>query len=364
MKFSVSRDVFLKTLQKIQSVIPTHAAQPILYNILLACEKNILTVTATDSNMTMRCELVADVKRKGQSTVSGRYLIGIMREFSQEDVDVEVDDKDIFQIRCGASTCKIFGITAESFPKMAAFENENGVDIDRSVFRDMLRKTVYAASVEDTRRILNGVLISMKDQKITVVATDGRRLALVEHEAEIGPAAERDVILPLKAVVELVKSLEGDGSLKVQLEPKKAGFDIEGVKLVSNLLEGEYPNYRQVIPNQYEERLVVERESFLAALRRAALFTDPRSPRVKVMCGDNQMKISAITPDVGEANESVPIKYSGKSITAAFNPEFLMDPLRSLSDDEIVMELMDEISPLVIKSSVPFLYVLMPLRGD
>ena len=364
MKFSISKDLFVKTLQKIQTVIPTHAPQAVVYNVLLACERDRLCITATDTNITMKCEIAAVVKKKGESTVPGRYLFNIVRELPEQDVDIEVDEKDVFHVRCGAASCKIFGMPAESFPVMPDFEKGKAIIMDMGSFKEMLKKTVYAASIEDSRRILNGVLISLKDQKIAVVATDGRRLALIEQELELGGNSGKDAVLPLKMVVELIKSLENEGNVAIQLDPKKAGFETEGLKVVSNLLEGDYPNYRQVIPTQYEERITVEREALLAALRRVSLFTEPKSPRVKIKFGDNQIQISATSPDVGEANESVAVKYSGKTVTAAFNPEFLMDPLRNLVEDEIFMELVDDISPLVIKSSTPFLYVLMPLRGE
>jgi DNA polymerase-3 subunit beta len=195
-----------------------------------------------------------------------------------------------------------------------------------------------------------------------MVATDGRRLALVEHELELPAEAEKDMIVPAKAVTELLHSLPSEGELKIHAVENQIGFEYGNTLLVSKLIDGSYPNFRQVIPSQCEERVSIERETLLTAVRRAALITSDKSSSVKLSFEKNRVKISVITPEVGEAHESMAIKYSGREIAVAFNPEFVMDPLKSLSSDEVFFEFTDDLSPGVIKCDVPFLYVLMPMR--
>jgi len=206
------------------------------------------------------------------------------------------------------------------------------------------------------------VLLSFKNGKLTVVATDGRRLALVETEVEFPKDAEQDLILPTKAVNELLHTLGSEGPLKIFAQGNQIVFEFGKTQVSSKLVEGTYPNYRQVIPGQCEQRIAMERESLLAALRRMALLASDKSSATKLAFGKNKLTISISAADVGEARETLPIKYAGKEIVVAFNPDYMMDPLRNLTNDEVSIELTDDLSPGVIKCDIPFLYVLMPMR--
>jgi DNA polymerase-3 subunit beta len=197
---------------------------------------------------------------------------------------------------------------------------------------------------------------------LTLVATDGRRLALVDLDLEFPKSQEIDLIVPTKAVIELQRLLREEGDIKVSVGDNQIAFELNDSFLVSKLIEGNYPNYRQVIPNEAKERVTLERETFLNAARRVSLLASEKSNSVKLIFTKGNIDIVANTPDVGEAKESLPVMYKGKDFSIAFNPEFLMAPLRNLSEDEIYLDLIDEMSPGVIKISGPFLYVLMPMR--
>ena len=226
----------------------------------------------------------------------------------------------------------------------------------------MLRKTSYAISQDETRRVLNGVLMAFKDNKLTMVATDGRRLALVEQEIEFPPEAEAELILPNKAVTELMRLLSNEGDLKVYAQTNQAVFEIGTTMMSSKLIDGVYPNYRQVIPGACDERVVIEREALLSALRRVSVVTTDKSNATRLTFSANQLTISINTPDVGEGRDTLPVKYAGKEISIIFNPEYVMDPLKNIDDDEVYLEMNDGHSPALLKCNVPFLYVLMPLR--
>jgi DNA polymerase-3 subunit beta len=195
-----------------------------------------------------------------------------------------------------------------------------------------------------------------------MVATDGRRLALVEQEMEYPKTSEIDVILPAKAVNELVRLLGNDEPLTISLAENQVAFDMGTTYLVSKLIEGNYPNYKQVVPSEAKERIVMEREIFLSSVRRVALLSSDKSNSVKLIFTKNNLEIAANTPEVGEAKESLPITYKGKDFTIAFNPEYLQDPLKNITADEIYLDFIDELSPGVIKYNQPFLYVIMPMR--
>ena len=362
MKFSITKESFLKGLQQVQSVISTHSTLPILFNVLIKAEKQKLSLVATDLAVSMRCNVEANIKKTGASTFPARRLFSIVRELPQEEVDIEVMENNLASIQCGSSAYKIFGLAADEFPPLPSFDDSRSITINQGTFKEMLKKTVYAASVDESRQILNGIMLGMREQKLTMVATDGRRLALVEQEIEVPPDAQSDLVIPTKTVNELIKVLGDEGTVKIQSLPNMVAFDMGDVLITSKLIEGSYPNFKQVIPSQCDERITLDRENLLAAIRRVALLTSDKNPSVKLTFAKNQVQIVVVTPDVGEAHESIPIKYTGKSIAMVFNPEYLMDPLRTLTGDEVAIEMVDEMSPAVIKCDIPFLYVLMPLR--
>ncbi len=250
----------------------------------------------------------------------------------------------------------------EEFPPLPKFENAKSVNIPQKALRDGLRKTAYAISTDETRYVLNGVLFSFKDNKLTLVATDGRRLAMLDIELEFPRSHEADIIVPTKAVTELQRLLTDDGNVKVSVGSGQVAFDLNKTLLVSKLIEGNYPNYKQVIPGDAKERVTLERETFLNSLRRVSLLTSDKSNSIKLNFSKNNIDITANTPEVGEAKESLPVQYKGREFSIAFNPEFLMAPLRALGEDEVFLDLIDEMSPGVLKIQTPFLYVLMPMR--
>ena len=362
MKFTIQRDELIKGLQLIQPIIISHTTLPILYNVLITAEKDKITLFATDLSVSMKCSLPAKVNKTGASSFNAKMLFNIARELPQDSAEFQLEDKNRATIQCGQSTYKLLGISAEDFPAAPPFATTSSFIIDQVLLKDMLQKTTYAASDDESRVILNGVLMSIKGHKIIVVATDGRRLALVEKEIELPDDQKLDFVIPAKTINELIKVLKDEGQVKISLTQNMALFEMENCAIISKLIEGVYPNYQQVIPGQCDERITIERESLLGALRRTAIISNERNPSVKLNISKNQIQIIASNNDVGEANEQIPVKYSGKSLSMTFNPNYLMDPLRALSSDDIAIEFTDDLSPAVVKSNIPFIYVLMPLR--
>jgi DNA polymerase-3 subunit beta len=231
----------------------------------------------------------------------------------------------------------------------------------------MLKKTSFAVSTDESRYVLNGIFISLKDHKMTMVATDGRRLALVDEEVEILEKSSGEIIVPAKAVGELNRLLQEKGEIEIKFGENQASFALKDEKgfsvlVITKLIEGNYPNYRQVIPGEAKERVPLAREELVQALRRAEIMTSEKANSVKLTFGKNNLAITANSPEVGEARETLAVNYKGKEMAIAFNPRYLIDALNALNEDEVFFELIDELSPGVLKINGPFLYVVMPMR--
>jgi DNA polymerase-3 subunit beta len=264
------------------------------------------------------------------------------------------------------------GIGKEEFPPLPEFGDEKSFTLEQGELTAMLKSVSYAQSTDETRYILNGVYFNFKDGKLSLVATDGRRLALVSKELEVPAASAGAIILPAKTVGELTRLLDKGEKLKINFNDRRAAFQIatdkdssglvDSVYLYSKVVEGNYPNYQQVVPKETHQRIKLERELFLQCVHRAALVCSEKSNSVKIKLTSNLLEITAQSPDFGEAHESMAIGYSGPELQVAFNPTFVMDPLRALSKDEIFFELKDDVSPGVFKTLDSFLCVIMPVR--
>ncbi|HSU85698.1 MAG TPA: DNA polymerase III subunit beta [Chthoniobacterales bacterium] len=362
MKFSVTKEKLLECLQQVQNVVSTRTTLPILSNVLLQTNGSEIRLTTTDLDVGVRGSFEAQIEKEGATTLPARRLFTIIRELPSSEIQFDVDGKNAASIRSGQSFFKILGLPEEEFPPLPKFDDSKVVTIRQKDLRDGLRKTSYAISTDETRYVLNGVLFSFKDNKLTLVATDGRRLAMLDIDLEFPRSHEADIIVPTKAVTELQRLLTDEGDVRVSVGTGQIAFDLNNTLLVSKLIEGNYPNYRQVIPGEMKERVTLERETFLNSLRRVSLLASDKSNSIKLNFSKNNIDITANTPEVGEAKESLPVAYKGREFSIAFNPEFLMAPLRNLAEDEIFLDLIDEMSPGVIKIQSPFLYVLMPMR--
>lgn len=362
MKFSVSKDKLLEGLQTVQNVVSTRTTLPILSNVLIRAEEGKLVFTTNDLDVGMSCSIDANIEKTGGTTLPARRLAGIVKELPAAEVEVEIDNRNVASIRCGQSFFKMMGLAEDEFPALPRLENAKVFTIKQKDLKDGLRKTSFAISTDETRYVLNGILFSLKENKLTMVATDGRRLALVDLEVEFPRSQEGDLIVPTKCISELQRLLGETGELKMLVGENQIAFDVNGKLLVSKLIEGNYPNYRQVIPAETKERVTIERELLQTAVRRVALLSSEKSNSVKLNFTKNNLEITANTPEIGEAHEAIPVQYKGKEFSIAFNPTFLQDPLRALPDEEVHLDLIDEMSPGVIKINTPFLYVLMPMR--
>lgn len=373
MKFKINQDHFSNGLQQVLNVVATRSTMPILSNVLIEAEEGHISLTTTNLDLGIRCRIKADVSDKGSITLPVRKLATIIRELPVNEVFVQTSDSNQAKITSGGSNFKIMGISAEEFPPLPTFENRKVFELSQGEIVNMLKSVSYAQSTDENRYILNGVYFNFDDEKLTLVATDGRRLGLTALELEVSEDNAGSLILPAKTVSELERLMGKGEKVKVAFNDRQAAFEIaidetgdsglvDHLYLVSKIVEGNYPNYRQVIPKETEHRVKIERELMLECVHRAALVTSDKSNSVKIKVSKNLLEISGQSSEYGESHESMAIAYDGPEVQVAFNPQFLMEPLKALTKDEVFFEFKDELSPGLFKTLDNFICVIMPLR--
>lgn len=367
MNLTIAKEQILIGLQAVQNIVSTRTTLPILSNVLIRAEGERVEFTATDLDVTISCSVEAKVKEPGATTLPVKKILGIARELNASEIDLEVDDKNVCSLRSGPSFFKIRGLGAEEFPPLPGFKDDRKVVLPQEKVKGMLKKTAFAISTDESRYVLNGIFFSLKEHKLTMVATDGRRLALVDEEVEVPEKSQTDFIVPAKAVNELNRLMMDKGEVEIRFSDNQAAFTLKddkgfSVLVITKLIEGNYPNYRQVIPGEAKERVSLMREEFLHALRRAEIMTSEKQNSVRLTFTKNNLAITANSPEVGEARETMAVNYKGKDMAIAFNPGYVIEPLNALTEDEVFLELIDELSPGVLKVNGPFLYVVMPMR--
>src|ERR1700712_834993 len=372
MKFKINRDHFANGLAQVLNVVGSKATMPILSNVLIEAEKDQISLTTTNLDLGIRCKIKAEVKEGGSVTLPVKRLATIVRELPNVDVSFDASATHQVKIASGGSNFRIMGIGAEEFPKLPDSADDKTFTLEQGELATMLSNVSYAQSTDETRYILNGVYFNFKEGKLALVATDGRRLALVSKEVSVPAGSAGAIILPAKTVAELLRLLGKGDKLKIAFNERRAAFQIDtgkdtsgltdSIYLFSKVVEGNYPNYQQVIPKETHQRIKLERELFLQCVHRAALVTSEKSNSVKIKLSANLLEISASSPDFGESHESMAISYSGPDLQVAFNPQFVMDPLRALTKDEVFFELKDEVIPGVFKTFESFVCFIMPVR--
>ena len=373
MKFTINKEHFSNGLSQVLNVVGSKASMPILNNVLLETGDGCIALTTTNLELGIRCSIKADVQTPGSLTLPVKKLATIVRELPQSEVLIEANDKQQAKITSGGSHYKVMGLAADEFPALPDFENRHAYDLPQEDLVQMLRRVSYAQSTDENRYILNGVYFHFAEDKLTLVATDGRRLALSAMEMAIEEGNSGSLILPAKTVGELERLLGKGETVKIAFSERQVSFElavkesenagfVDCLRVVSKIVEGNYPNYRQVIPRETEHRVKLERELLLESVKRAALVITEKSMQVRFKLSANLLEISGSSTEYGESHESLAIAYEGPEVQVAFNPHYFMDPLKVLPHDGVFFEFKDELSPGLIKTLDNFLCVVMPLR--
>jgi DNA polymerase-3 subunit beta len=361
MKIKIPKKTLLDIAQTVQSVVSTKNTLPILSNMLLDAQKDGLQLTATDLDIAMVYTTKTNTTQEGAATVSAKRFTDIIKELPEEDVVISAKKNNTVTIDCQNAHFKVSSLPKEEFPKLPSYKNQEFITIEQQTLKEMLNKTSFATSRDETRYILNGVLFEIKPQKITLVATDGRRLAYIEKKIDSKIQKQKKIIIPTKTVNELNRTL-GEGELKMYFGENQITFDQGDIIIISRLIEGEFPRYEQVIPKEQKEKLVVNKDRLLAATRRASLLTNQDSQAIKLDVFKNKLVISKNTPDIGETREELGVEYKGGSLSIGFNPTYLIDALKNIDEESIGLELTAQDKPGVIRLQDSFVYVVLPMQ--
>lgn len=362
MKITCPRERLLVAISNVQGAVSPKTTLPILTNVLVEAGEGMLTLTATDLDIGIQYKIPVDIAEPGSTTLPAKRLFGIVRELPEGNVEIGVNSTHVAVITCGSAYFRVVGLGREEFPKLPEFPESKTFDLPQGILREMINKTSYAMCHDESRYVLNGIYLSVKSNKVIMVATDGRRLAFIEKHADLAKGTEIEAIIPSKTVQELAKLLGSEGTVSIALAKNQIAFKIPNCIFISRLIEGSYPNYRQVIPEGLEQKININKEEFLSAVKRSTLIASDRSNSIKLNFIPKRLIISANTPDIGESRESINIPYEGKEIEIAFNPNFVIDVLRNLDDQEILLEVTDGANPGIIRTGPEFLYVIMPMR--
>ena len=340
MKIKISKNILLGGIQTVIGVVSSKSTLPILSNILLETTKDKLKLNTTDLDIGISCEIAVEIIEEGSITIPAKRFYDVIRELPEGDVVVHAKKNNQIDIEGKLCRFKLHGLPKEEFPKFPEFKDREVIKLEQSAFKEMLQLTSFAVSHEESRYVLNGVLLEIVGNSIRLVATDGRRLAKIEKF--IGEKVKEDVsvIIPIKAVHEIMRNLKDEGVVLFVIGVNQALFDIDGVLIATRLIEGEFPNYNQVIPKAADKKIKMKTGELLASIRRANLLSTPDFQAVKFEIFTDKMVISKSTPDVGESREEILVEYGGAELVVGFNPQFLIDFLKNI--DEELIEMMYE----------------------
>ncbi len=370
MKVTLEREALLRALSRAHAVVDKRHSMAVLTNVLLEASENRLHVIATDLEVSLRQAVPARVARPGRAATSARTLFEIVRETANDDVSIETLENQWVSVSAGTSHFKLTGIHPDEHPGMPTGAANGGkqtrIEIAAVDLADMIRKTVFAVSADDTRANLAGVFFDKSPRKgaARMVATDGHRLAMVDRPIA-GMLPGQGVILPRKGVTEVAK-LIGDeaGPIGLFLTGNEAIVEVGDARLSMRLVEGNFPDYLKVVPSESTREVVAERDALLYALRRVAILSNERSRGVRLRLADGCLELSTNNPDMGEASEELTVEYRGGDLDVGFNARYLLDVLGVLPEgSKLELGLGDELSPGVVRGDdKDYTYVVMPMR--
>jgi DNA polymerase-3 subunit beta len=362
LKITCSRDELIRQLAIVSRAASTRTAVQVLAGILLRSESGKLHLSATDMEISLRTSLEVEVATEGAVVVPGKLLVDLARLLSGEEVSIEHrQGEGVVEIVSGSAVYRIHTYNAEDFPRLPDPTGTTMVPIDAEALLETAAKVSRAASRDESRPVLTGILVRFEGQGLVMAATDSYRLAVKETSmSEPGP--ELDAIVPARALVELSRVAQGALELQLGLQENQVLFTSDGVLLTTRRIEGQFPNYRQLLPESFESEVTLPRDELLEVVRRVAVMAQRNAP-LRLRFEEGELTVSAQTQDVGEARETMPAPFSGEAIDIGFNPEFLRDGIESVEGDELRLKLISPLRPAVLQGAgEDFSYLIMPIR--
>jgi DNA polymerase III subunit beta len=366
MELVVRKNDLLRELQLFQGIVERKNTIPILANVLIEAAGDEVRMLATDLEVALRSRCAASVAKPGSLTLPAKKLYEIVRALPETDVRIE-EDKAGVKVAADRFDSRLQTLPREDFPSLPDAPAKSSASLPRAAVREMVSKTQFAITGEDTRFFLNGAKFVLKPKSLTLVATDGHRLALVEVAHETGVKDEAGVILPKKTLLELGKLLsEGEGDIVFESGENHLFFEVAGRVLVSRTIDGQFPAYERVIPKGNDKTIEFDRERLTNAVKRVALLSNERSRAVKFEIDKGKVEVTSSSSEFGEAREQIPVEYSSTPLAISFNAQYVLDFLNVVETDIVSLSLKDDVSQAVMKpvgaDGYDYTYVIMPMR--
>jgi DNA polymerase III subunit beta len=362
MKISCGRDELVAKLSVVARAVSTRTAVQILSGVLLRAEGGELHLSATDMELSLRTTLRAGVEGEGAVVVPGRLLLDIARALPDPEVAIEHgEDEGVVRITCGPSNYRLNTYSAADFPRLPAVDGADLYPLGRATLLEAINRVQRSASRDESRPVLTGIFLRFERGRIVAAATDSYRLSV--REAPLGAdVPELEAIVPARALAELARVAAGEGTLQLGIHENQVLFGMEDVWLTTRRIDGQFPNYRQLLPESFEHELTIPRGELLDVVRRMSVLAQRNSP-LRLRFAEGELTVSARTQDVGEASESLPVGYSGEPLEIGFNADFLRDGIDSVAGDELVLSLISPLRPAVMRApDDDFTYLIMPIR--
>ena len=363
MKITCSREELTQKLAIVSRGVSTRTAVQILGGILLNAEGGQLTLAATDMELSLRASLEAQVEGEGAVVVPGRLLVELARLLPEADVMIEQRaDEGVIHVSSGSFESRLNTFTAEDFPRLPDAESLERHTVDRDALLETIARVGRSASRDESRPVLTGVLVRFEPGKLVMAATDSYRLSVKETPLE-GSVPELEAIVPARALAELARIGQGAEQIELGVHENQVVFGVDGVWLTTRRIDGQFPNYKQLIPESFDHEVPLPRDEVLDVVRRIAVMAQRNSP-LRLRFAEGQLTVSARTQDVGEAEESLPVPFSGEALEIGFNAEFLRDGIDSVTGETIRFRLISPLRPCVLQAegADDFLYLIMPIR--
>lgn len=362
MRIRCERDELVQRLALVARAVSTRSSVQVLLGIQLRAESGRLELAATDMELSLRTSLRADVEGEGATVVPGRLLVELARLLPADDVVLEHrGEEGVVRLECGPVSYRLNAYSIEDFPRLPDVDVVQTFAVDRGALLDTIGRVSRSASRDESRPVLTGVLVRFEGGKVVMAATDSYRLSVKETElADAAP--ELEAIVPARALAELARIATAGDTIELGAHENQVVFAVDGVWLTSRRIDGQFPNYRQLLPEQFEHEVTLPRSELLEVVRRSAVLAVRNSP-LRLRFAEGELTVSAQSQDVGESRESLPAAFAGDPLEIGFNAEFLRDGIDSVTSDEVTMKLISPLRPCVLQGESPdFTYLVMPIR--
>jgi DNA polymerase III subunit beta len=362
-KVTCAKDELTRALSVVGRAVSTRATVQVLGGVLLRAADGRMELSATDMELSLRLSVEAQVEGDGAVVAPGRLLVDLARLLPESEVVLDHrPEQGVLEITCGPASYKLNTYSAEDFPKLPGVEGAQTFGVDTSAFLETVSRVARAASRDESRPVLTGVLVRFEGGKLIMAATDSYRMSVKETELAEGAAEELEAIVPARALTELSRIAQDSGELQIGVQENHVVFGAGDVWLTTRRIDGQFPNYKQLLPETFEHEVALPREEFLEVVRRASVMAQRNSP-LRLRFAEGEVTVSAQTQDIGEAKESLPVPFSGEPLEIGFNPEFLRDGLESVESDEVALRLISPLRPgLLYSEPEDFSYLIMPIR--